>query len=444
VDLFSRAAAKVRTTQPRASLENPLIPISSSSLVQLLGGEAPSSAGKSVTPRTALGIPAVWRAVNLISTTCAGLPLGTYRNGPDDVRVKVTTGAAAALIDQPHPDMIPLVLWELVYGSICLYGNGYLRKLRNQLGTITELWWVNPARVKCGRLGDAGSGGYVPVGRHLGDKYYLLDGGTDGEHIVYDDTMLHIPGWGYDGVCGVSPIRAAREGLGLALAAEEFGARLFGSGSLATGLLQTDQRVEKADADRLKELWRQGGTGLGSAHDIRVIGSGAKFTQLTIPPEDAQFLETRAFQIEEVARMFGIPPHLLMAVDKQTSWGSGIEQQNLALITYSLQGYLQRVEQSLTKVLRPQALYVRYTLEGLLRGDSAQRAEFYTKMWQLGALSTNDIRRLEDLEPVEGGDVRYRPLNFGVLGEQTPNPALPATADDAENADQEDQVPADA
>jgi HK97 family phage portal protein len=413
VDLFRRAAATLSTVGPMASLENPQVPISSANIASMFGPESGTHTGRAVTPETALCISAVWRAVNLISTTSAGLPMHAYKNSEDDDIRRRAGGAAARLIADPHPDLTPLELWELVYGSLCLYGNAYLLKLHNRVNELSELWWVNPTRVKVMRL---------DKGPDAGQKRYVLDGNEDQPYS--DKLMLHIPGFGYDGVCGVSPIRAAREGLGLSLAAEEFGGRFYGSGSLATGILQTEQVIDQTQAERLKALWKLGGSGLDSAHDIRVIGAGAKFQQLTIAPEDAQFLETREFQVTDVARWFGIPPHLLMQTEKSTSWGTGIAAQNLAFVQYTLGGYLQRVEQRLTKAVRPGPVYIRYALEGFLRGDPASRAAFYKAMWDFGAFSTNDIRRLEDMEPVDGGDTRYVPLNYGVLGAPADAPTL--------------------
>jgi HK97 family phage portal protein len=422
MDLFRRAVAVTRA--PRASLESPAVPLTAGSLVELFGATGKSSAGASVTPVTALNLSTVWRAVNLISTTCAGLPMRTYKDGDGDVRIRVRTGVAARLVDNPHPDLTPLELWELVYGSLCLWGNAYLLKLRNPLGQLVELWWINPCRVKAMRLPDE-------YGRQTGEKRYVLDG-NEGNPLT-DKVMLHIPGFGYDGICGVSPIRAAREGLGLAMAAEGYGSRFFDSGALATGILQTDQRLEQDDARRLKELWKQGGSGLDAAHDIRVMGSGAKFQPLSVPNDDAQFLETREFQVTEVARWYGIPPHLLMQTTNSTSWGSGIESQNLGLITYTLSGYLKRVEQRMTRTVKPEPVYVQIDLRGLLRGDSSARADYYTKRFALGSLSPNDIRRLEDEAPVEGGDTYYVPLNFAAVAgpASVADPATdPAPADD--------------
>ncbi len=417
--LFNSARSAIRN----ASIESPAVPLTSTTLLELFGGPK-VHAGVAVNEQASLGMPAVWRAVKLIAGTSAALPLHAYRHD-DDVRVKVSSGSQAArLLMNPHPDMTPFELWETVYAHIALWGNAYLRILRNRLGQIQELWPIHPARVRAGRESDTGT------------KVYLIDGDIDAEYT--DKTILHIPGFGYDGVCGVSPIRAARQGIGLALAAEQYGAQLFGSGSLAAGILQTEQRLSGEQADALKARWKAKVGGLEKAHDVAVLDSGIKFQQLSIPPEDAQFIESRKFQIDEVARLFGIPPHMLMQTEKSTSWGTGIEQQVLGWVKFDLHpSWLIRVEQRVTKVIDPQRVYARYSLEGLLRGDSQARAAFYTQMWNLGVFNTDEIRRLEDMPPVEGGDVRYRPLNMGELGKPDPQPAAAPDSTDQE-------VPADA
>lgn len=382
-----------------ATVENPDVPLSSPNILSLFGASN-TSAGISVSETSSLGLPAVWRAVNLIAGAAASLPLHAYR-ADGSVRVRVPTGRAAALLNQPHPDMTPFELWEIVYTHLLLWGNAYLRVLGSPGMPTGELWPIHPGRVKVGRTSE------------VGRKVYSIDGGKE---VHADDTLLHIPGFGYDGLCGVSPIRSARQGLALALAAEEYGAKLFASGSLATGILQTEQRLTQSQADALASRWKAKRTGMDSAHGTIVLDKGAKFHQLTIPPEDAQFLQSRSFQISEVARMFGVPPHMLMDTDKSTSWGTGIEQQSIGFVVYTLRPWLTRVEQRMTRLLSPQAVYARYSVEGLLRGDSAQRSAFYKAMWEIGALSTNEIRELEDRAPAEGGDVRYRPLNMGELG----------------------------
>lgn len=390
----------------RASVENPAVPLTSTTLVDWLSGPR-GHAGVNVTETRSMGMPAVWRAVTLNAGTAASLPLHAFRKG-DSSRQPLTSGISAALLDSPHPDMTPFELWEIVYCHLQLWGNAYLRKLRNRLGQVRELWPIHPSQVRVGR--DSASGLKV---YEITDEHGRQDPATDRE-------ILHIPGFGYDGICGVSPIRAAREGLGIAAAAEEYGARLFGSGSLATGILQTEQRLQQRQADALKRRWKERNTGLSSAHDVVVLDAGAKFQQLTIPPQDAQFIETRRFQISEIGRLFGVPPFLMGDTEKSTSWGTGLEQQMTGWVTLDLRRWLIRVEQRLTQMLRPEPVYAKYSIEGLLRGDSAARSSWYKAMWEIGAFSTNDIRELEDRAPVEGGDVRYRPLNMGVLGQADP------------------------
>jgi len=423
--------------RPRNATLEGTLPLTATTLVEVLGWDKKSHAGIHVDEKSAMGLSAVWRAVNLISGTAAGLPLHAYTDLADGGRQRLEPGDAAAdLLDDPHPDMTPFELYELGYQSLCTWGNTAFWKLRDRSGVLRDLWWIEPSRIKYGRAKD-------------GTKVYVIDG--DEENAVGDARILHIPGFGYDGVCGVSPIRAARQGLALGLAAEEFGAKLFANGSLATGVLQVEQRIDTEAATEIKKIWKQGGTGLEGAHDVRVVGSGAKFERLTIPPEDAQFLQTREFQVTEVARWFGIPPHMLAQVDKSTSWGSGIEVQQIAMVTYTFGSWLTRWEQRFTKMLRevdkPLAdgtgrryqskgprRYAKYSLQGLLRGDSKSRAEFYRTMWEIGALSTNDVRRLEDMAPVDGGDARYVPLNFGQLGEPSVDPAAGGEQQPAEPA----------
>ena len=240
------------------NLESPLYPLSGSSILAAIGGDN-SASGRTVNEKTSLGMPAVWRAVNLIAGTVASLPLHAYRTA-DGGRTRQGSGRAADLLRDPHPDMTSFELWETVMAHMLLWGNAYLWLGRNQNGQIVELWPIHPSRVRVGRTSD------------MGRKVYKIDGG-EREHD--DRSILHLPAFGYDGVCGVSPIRIAREGIGLALAAEEYGAKLFGSGSLATGILQTDQRLTSDQADVLQARWKAKRTGLGSAHDTIVLDRGA-------------------------------------------------------------------------------------------------------------------------------------------------------------------------
>ena len=388
-----------------ASIEDPSVSISSPDVLRLIEG-GQSVAGVTVSESKSLAMPAVWRSVNLIAGTVASLPLHAYRSDGAS-RTIVSTGRAAELLANPHPDMTPMEFWETVITHMLLWGNGYIWLGRDEIGRLRELWPIHPGRVKVGRTSK------------MGTKVYSIDGGAQ---VFTDYEILHLPAFGYDGVCGVSPIRIARQGIGLAMAAEQYAAQLFGGGSLATGILQTEQRLTPKQAEDILDRWKKRQTGLSSAHGTVVLDAGAKFHQLTIPPGDAQFLESRGFQVEEIARIFGVPPHMLMATDKATSWGTGIEQQTIGWVVFTLRTWLTRIEQRFSRILKPEQVYAHYSVEGLLRGDSAQRAAFYKEMWYLGAFSTNDILALEERGPVPGGDARYRPLNMGQLGSYDSTP----------------------
>lgn len=409
-------AGRVLGARNAVSAENPLLPLTDTSILEMLGMEQTFS-GKNVNEITALGLPAVWRAMQVTCNVPAALPFHAYRE-VGDARVRAG-GHGSRLLDDPHPDMTPFELWQTSYFHKRGWGNAYLRKLRNPLDQVQELWPIHPGRVKVGRESEAGR------------KVYAIDGGKE---VLSDREILHLPGLGYDGICGVSPIRAARESIGMGLAAQEYGARLFGNGALATGVLQTEQRLTQAQADSLSQRWKDKRTGLQSAHGTVVLDKGAKFTQLNINPDDAQFLESRRFQVVEVCRWFGLPPFLMFETEKSTSWGTGLEQQALGWVKIDLLPELTAVEQRVTKhVLRPSAVYAHYNVEGLLRGDTAARAAFYKAMWEMGAYSTNEIRAYEDEAPVEGGDVRYRPLNMGELGTTDSADVAPTSSGGASN-----------
>lgn len=407
--------------QARNSIENPALPLTSTALLDFLGIE-PTHAGVDINEVKVFGLPGVWRAAQVTCGVPASLPFRPYKQQGQE-RVPATSRTSQVLMD-PHPDMTPMELWETVKLHRKFWGNAYIRKLKGSRpdnpavggpGIVSELWPIHPSRVKCGRETDSG----------FGRKVYSIDGGR--EEYVGDDVIMHIPGMGYDGICGVSPVRAMRQSFGLTKAAEEFGSRFFGSGALASGLLQTEQRLTEKQANALHRRWKAKRSGMGGAHDTIVLDRGAKFEKLTIPNDDAQFLETRMFQLGEICRAFGLPPFLMFLTEKSTSWGTGLEQQLLGWVTIDLRRDLTGFEQRVTKGLELQQVdeYTRFSLEGLLRGDSKARAEFYKAMWELGVFSTNEIRALEDRGPVEGGDVRYRPLNFGLLGEFD----SPATSD---------------
>ncbi|MEV4974441.1 phage portal protein [Streptomyces scopuliridis] len=404
--------------QQRRALENPAQPLTSSALLDYLGGQV-VDAGVSVSERTSLRMPAVWRAVGLIAGVSAALPLPTYRDG---TRTKVPTD----LLKDPHPELTPLEVWRLAYAHRVLWGNGYVQKLRDGAGQIRELWPVTPDRVQVERV--------RPSDDLPGGKLFQVTDDWGVQHVLTSREILHIPGVGYDGLTGCSPVRLAAQGIGLGQAAEKSAARLFGSGNLIGGVLQTEQRLNPDQANALKERWKAKMSGVSNSHEVAVLDSGASFKPVAMPNVDAQFLESRQFQVVEIARMFGVPPFLLMSTEKSTSWGTGLEQQAQGFVTWDLSPtWLAPTEQRITKELLPKDLSAKYQLGGLLRGDSAARATFYRAMRDVGAYTANDILDLEDLPPIDGpeGDLRLQPMYMAPLGS---NP-LAAGGQDAPTTD---------
>jgi HK97 family phage portal protein len=387
----------------RASLENPAVPLTDQSLAEWMGGPR-TNAGVQVSERSALHMPAVWRSVAVIAGVSAALPLHTYKTGTKD-------RTDSALLADPHPELTPLELWRLAYVHRVLWGNAYLQKVRAPNGQVKELWPISPSRVQVERVRPTPEN---PAGK----RFYVTDDWNQ-SHILTTRDVLHLPGLGYDGLTGCSPIRAHAQGIGLAQAAEEGAAKLFGRGNLMSGVLQTEQRLTADQAAALKAGWRAKVGGIENAHEVAVLDSGASFHPVTMPLKDSQFLESREFQITEIARMFGVPLFLLMETAKSTSWGTGLEQQAQGWVTFDLgPAWLAPTEQRITKELLPTGEYAHYALQGLLRGDSSSRATFYRAMRDTGVMSANDIRYLEELPPISGpeGDTYLQPTYMAPLG----------------------------
>ena len=387
----------------RSSVENPAVPLTSMSLMNLLGG-TPGDAGVAVTETSALHMPAVWRAVAVIANVAAALPLHTYAAGTRDRE-------SVPLLEDPHPELTRFELWRLVYVHRLLWGNAYLQKVRNGGGQIVQLWPIRPDRVKVDRE--------RPTPENPSGKVFWVQDDNGVRQRLTSREILHLPALGYDGVTGCSPVRAAAEGIGLGLAAEKAAARLYGSGNMISGVLQTEQRLNREQAEQLKASWKAKLQGSQSAHDVAILDSGASFQPVTMPYKDSQFLESRQFQVTEVSRMFGVPPFLLMSTEKSTSWGTGLEQQAQGFVTWDLAPtWLTPTEQRVTKELLTTKQYAKYQVNGLLRGDSSARATFYRALRDTGAFSADDIRELEDLTPIGGeeGNMRLQPTYMAPLG----------------------------
>lgn len=399
------------------TIESPTYPLTSTALLDLLG-TAGTDSGVRVTEESSMAMSAVYRAVSLISGLGAALPLPVYLS---ESQKKVTN----LLLEDPHPELTDYDLWRINFCHRLLWGNGYQQKVRDEGRRVRWLYPVSPWRVKVGKA--------KPTALNPTGKVFAVTKEDGSIEPFTPHDILHIPGLGYDGVCGMSPIRMAAQAIGTGLAAEKSAAKLFGSGNMLSGLLQTEQRLTQEAAETLQARWQAKMQGADRAHSVAVLDSGAQFQSLIMPADDAQMLESRDFEVTEIARFFGVPPYLMFQTERSTSWGTAIEQQATGFVKFDLYPqWLRPVEKRITKELLPGDRYTKYSIEGLLRGDTAARSEFYRVMREVGAFSANDIRELEDMPPIPEGDVYLQPSNMLALDDagnpQPPPPPPPPPA----------------
>jgi HK97 family phage portal protein len=369
-------------------------------LLDLFGGK-PVSSGVTVTEDKALTSTVVWACVQLIAGTLGSLPLIHYRRLANGGKERATdTRLYRLLHDTPNDEMSASTFAETLTVHVLLWGNAFAEIRYDNRGQVGALWPIEPWRVQGKRT-------------EAKELYYLVDGQTK----LAADEMLHIPGLTPDGVWGYSPIQKAREALGLLLAAEKFGGVFFGQGSSFGGILTHPGKLNEAAEKNLRNSLEQRAQGVERAHNFIILQEGIRYDKVGIPPDDAQFLETRKFQVGEIARIFGVPPHMVGDVERSTSWGTGIEAQNIGFVTYTLRRWLVRFEQEITrKLISPlerNLQFVEFLVDGLLRGDTQTRYAAYQVGRNGGWFSANDIRRLENLDPLgPDGDVYLVPMNM--------------------------------
>ena len=371
-----------------------------SGYVFYMGG---SSAGKVVTERSAMQMTAVYACVRILSEAVAGLPLHFYRYRDDSSKEKaIDSNLYHLLHDEPNPEMSSFVFRETLMTHLLLWGNAYAQIIRNGKGEVVALYPLMPNKMQ--------------VDRDDSGKLYYSYTRTDGEAgaeksgtvILSPRDVLHIPGLGFDGLVGYSPIAMAKNAIGLAIATEEFGSKFFANGAAPSGVLEHPGTIK--DPTRVREAWQSQFGGSGNSGKVAVLEEGMKYTPISISPEQAQFLETRKFQINEIARIFRVPPHMVGDLEKSSF--SNIEQQSLEFVKYTLDPWVIRWEQSLSRALlsddEKKRYFFKFNVEGLLRGDYQSRMNGYAIARQNGWMSANDIRELEDLDrltPEQGGDL---------------------------------------
>jgi HK97 family phage portal protein len=354
-------------------------------------GITPSYAGVSVGEDSALSLSAVWRAVSLISGTIAGLPLKTMRDLGDGTRVRVSS-----FLDNPAgPESITAYEWvETVLAHLLIWGNAFLIHRYNGAGAIIGLTPVHPGCV---------SVEYAPG--VPGGKTFKVS--VDGKQREFDaSTMTHIPGLSSDGLRGFSPITVARHSLGTSIAADRSAAKMFSSGLLVSGVVSVEENVTQEEAKSIAESLSRNVGGWENAGEIALVNRKVKWQPWQMSSEDAQFLESRSFQVEEIARWYGIPPHLLMSTEKSTSWGTGIEEQNRGLARYTLSGWTTRIEQRLSRLLA-QPRFVQFDYAGLLQPSPEVEIDLLIKQVRAGLLTPNEARRMRGMDPMPDGDTLH-------------------------------------
>ena len=353
-----------------------------------------TTSGKTVNERTALQTTAVYACVRILSETLASLPLHLYKY-TDSGKEKATDNPLYRLLhNEPNPEMTSFVLRETLMSHLLLWGNAYAQVIRDGRGQVLALYPLLPEKMEIDRLDS-------------GELYYEYQ--TDkGKVILRKEEVLHIPGLGFDGIKGQSPIAMAKNAIGMAIATEEYGAKFFSNGANPGGVLEHPGVVK--DPKRVRDSWNAVYQGSSNSHRVAVLEEGMKFTPIGIPPEQAQFIATRKFQINEIARIFRIPPHMIGDLEKSSF--SNIEQQSLEFVKYTLDPWVVRWEMALQKALlsptEKEEYFIKFNVDGLLRGDYQSRMSGYSVGRQNGWLSANDIRELENLNliPKElGGDL---------------------------------------
>ncbi len=363
-----------------------------------------STSGKTVTERTAMQMTAVYSCVRILAEAVAGLPLNLYHYLPDGGKEKSYDHPLYRLLhDEPNPEMSSFVFRETLMTHLLLWGNAYAQIIRNGKGEVVALYPLMPNKMTVDRDKD---GRLYYSYNHSSEESPTLEGSTV---ILRPSDVLHIPGLGFDGLVGYSPIAMAKNAIGMAIACEEYGAKFFANGAAPGGVLEHPGTIK--DPQRVRESWQSTFGGSGNSNKIAVLEEGMKYTPIGISPEQAQFLETRKFQINEIARIFRVPPHMVGDLEKSSF--SNIEQQSLEFVKYTLDPWVIRWEQSIMRTLlsadEKKQYFVKFNLEGLLRGDYASRMSGYAVGIQNGFMSPNDVRNLEnmDLIPDELGGNRY-------------------------------------
>lgn len=374
-----------------------------------------SHSGIRITPDNALASTVVLACARVLSETVASLPLHIYRRGENGKDVAREHPLYSVLHETPNAWQTSFEWREQSMLHLCLYGNAYSEIRSGAAGAVSELIPLHPSRMQVERIENG----------RLRYKYREPNGS---ETVYVQDQIMHVRWLSSDGVVGMVPVELARDAVGLARACEIHGASYFGNGARPGVVLETDQMLDAAAAQMLRENWERVHRGPDRGHKTAVLQGGLKAHELGGSNTESQFLESRRFQVEEICRLYRCPPHLVG--DLTRSSFSNIEQQSIDFVQHTLLPWLRRFETSIARdlITDNKTYFAEFDTRGLLRGDAAARGSYYQTLWNLGVASVNEIRGWENLNPVDGGDERFIPLNMAPLKAPEPQAAGDSTA----------------
>ncbi len=358
-----------------------------------------SLTGLAVTPDTALKLSAVWACVGLISESVSSLPLPMFQYRDDGGKDRAPYHALYETLQFQANAWQTAQQWrQMMTVHALLRGAGFSKLVDGPRGPLTWAEPLNPDWLT------------LPGAWHEAAEYIYRVPGQPEERIRQDQ-ILRVDGMSLDGWRPCSVIEYARESMGIGLAAEQYAGRVYSQDGRPRGVLEHPGKLSKEAKGNLKESWQESYAGLGNAHKVAILEEGLKFSSISVSPEDAQMIASREFSIEDLARWFRVPPHMIGSTAKVTSWGTGIEQLGIGYVTYTLLPWLKRWEQSIRRdmIFQKQQYFAEHVVDGLLKGDQASRYQAYAIGIQNRWLSPNDVRRLENMNPIPGGDTYENP-----------------------------------
>ncbi|MCA3201973.1 phage portal protein [Cupriavidus sp.] len=369
--------------------------------------------GESVTVNSTLQLSTAWACVRLLADTLSTLPLNVYRESGDTKTLAKDHELYRLLHTRPNADMTAAVFWQVYVACLMLWGAAYVEKRRNVTGGLTALDILQPACMKPPRVREDGR-----------VEWRYADPVLKRERVIPEDDLWYLPAFTLDGLNALSPVQMGANVFGGAIAADRASAATFKDGMKSAGLVTMDAVLKPGQRDDIRKHVKT----VSDEGGYMVLEKGAGFQQLKMNPQDAELLATRGFNVEEICRWYRVPPWMVGHTEKSTSWGTGIEQQMIGFVTFSLRPWAVRIEQSISKDLvrvpERDVVSAEFALEGLLRGDSASRAGFYSQMTQNGIYTRDDCRKKENMPPMGGNadvlTVQSNLVPIDKLGENNP------------------------